>query len=493
MTFRSIGALKNAAELREYLTALGIPLSVDERVLSAAEDSPLAEPCTIGEKRVGNRWAAQPMEGWDGTPDGQPTEHTLRRWRNFGASGCKLIWGGEAYAVCRDGRANPRQLYYRRENEASLRLLREALCETHIERFGRGADADLLVGLQLTHSGRFARPENNRLLQPRIAYHHPLLDPRCGIAPDDDQAVLTDDEVRQIVDAFVAAAAAAQRAGFHFVDVKHCHGYLGHEFLSAYERGGPYGGELAGRTRFLREIVAGIRAECPGLMIGVRLSLFDGPPFRAEGVQQDGHLGTGLPERWSGGAYPAFGCDRAEPLRIDLREPIELLTMLRDDLKIDLLNVSAGSPYYNPHLQRPAYYPPSDGYAPPEDPLVGCVRQMEAVAEAKRAVPGLPMVGSAYSYFQEFLPNIAQAQVREGSVDFVGIGRMLLSYWDLPADVLAGRPLRKRRICRTFSDCTTAPRNGIISGCFPLDAYYKSSAEAAELKLVKQKLRSRGG
>ena len=135
--------------------------------------------------------------------------------------------------------------------------------------------------------------------------------------------------------------------------------------------------------------------------------------------------------------------------------------------------------------------PPSDGYQPPEDPLIGCVRQIESVRKLKELIPDIPVVGSAWSYFQEYLPHVAQAAVRAGYADFVGIGRLVLSYWDMPADVLEGKPFRTKAICRTFSDCTTAPRNGIISGCFPLDDTYKKSPEAAELKLVKEQVRQR--
>jgi len=161
-------------------------------------------------------------------------------------------------------------------------------------------------------------------------------------------------------------------------------------------------------------------------------------------------------------------------------------------MKVDMVNLSAGSPYYNPHIQRPAYFPPSDGYTPPEDPIVGCVRQIQIVRDLKGRVTGLPIVGTAYSYFQEYLPHIAQAVVRDGWADSVGLGRMVLSYPDMPADCQEYGELKKPKlICRTFSDCTTAPRNGIISGCFPLDPYYKDAAEAAKLKEAKASLRER--
>jgi len=174
-----------------------------------------------------------------------------------------------------------------------------------------------------------------------------------------------------------------------------------------------------------------------------------------------------------------------DPLSMDLAEPLRLLELLRD-AGVAAVNLSAGSPYTVPHLQRPAIFPPSDGYPPPEDPLVGVWRQIEAAGRAKAAVPDLPMVGTGYTYLQEYAAHAAQAAVREGLIDIVGLGRMVLSYPDYPADALAGRPLVRGRICRTFSDCTTAPRHGLPSGCYPLDDYYKSlEPAAAQVKAIK--------
>jgi hypothetical protein len=150
--------------------------------------------------------------------------------------------------------------------------------------------------------------------------------------------------------------------------------------------------------------------------------------------------------------------------------------------------VTAGSPYYNPHIQRPAVFPPSDGYLPPEDPLVGVARQIEATAALKRRHPGLVLIGSGYSYLQEWLPHVAEHAIRHGLADAIGLGRMVLSYPDLPADILAGRPIKTKLLCRTFSDCTTAPRNGLVSGCYPLDKFYAQHPDAAPLKLVKKEL-----
>jgi len=156
---------------------------------------------------------------------------------------------------------------------------------------------------------------------------------------------------------------------------------------------------------------------------------------------------------------------------------------------VELINLSAGSPYYNPHVQRPALYPPSDGYHPPHDPLIDVARQIDATAALKRAFPDLFVVGSGLSYLQDFLPHVAQHIVRTGQADAVGLGRMALAYPDLPADVLAGRPAARARLCRTFSDCTTAPRNGMVSGCYPLDPFYRVRPEAP----IVRSLRPRAG
>ena len=184
-----------------------------------------------------------------------------------------------------------------------------------------------------------------------------------------------------------------------------------------------------------------------------------------------------------------FGVDPRDPREMDLTETVRLLNLLQG-LGVASVNVSCGSPYYNPHIQRPAIFPPSDGYQPPEDPLVGVVRQIQATRRCKEAVPSLPIVGTGYSYLQDYLPHVAQAVVRQGWVDSVGLGRMVLSYPEMPADTLAGTDLARKKVCRTFSDCTTAPRNWLVSGCYPLDAYYKAMPEAAEMKALKQEMKS---
>jgi 2,4-dienoyl-CoA reductase-like NADH-dependent reductase (Old Yellow Enzyme family) len=481
--FVKVKSLASPAGFKENLARLGLNMPCDEE-LESGPGSVMAQPLQVGPFTMGNRYAVHPMEGWDGHADGRPSDNTRRRWRHFGLSGAKMIWGGEAVAVRHDGRANPRQLVMNASNQGDIAGLRETLVQAHRE--AMGDDKDLVIGLQLTHSGRFCKPNDDARMEPRVLYHHPLLDGKFG--PKENIVIMSDGDIRQLIDDFVVAAKRAWDCGFQFIDLKHCHGYLGHEFLSAKTREGDYGGSMANRTRFLRELAQGIRAEVPGMELGVRLSAVDFLPYRPDpSLSTDESLGPGIPVDASQ-ALPyryGFGTDEQDPHRIQIDETAEFLQVMTE-LDIRLLNVTIGSPYYTPHVTRPALYPPSDGYQPPEDPLVGVMRHLELVRDLKQRFPQLCFVGSGYTYLQEFLPYVAQAVVREGWTDLVGLGRMMLSYPELPADVLAGRPLQRKRLCRTFSDCTTAPRNGMISGCFPLDTHYKKSPQMIQLTQVKK-------
>ncbi|HZQ92457.1 MAG TPA: DUF993 family protein [Terriglobales bacterium] len=478
-----VGGLHDIARFREHLDKLNIELPCDDEVVTG-DESPLLKPLVHESIRIGNRIAVHPMEGWDGTSEGNPTRATLRRWQRFGESGAKLIWGGEAVAVRHDGRANPNQLLIAEHTKAGLSRLRRTLIEHH--RKTTGSAEGLVIGLQLTHSGRYSCPNEHGRREARILYRHPILDRRLGLSSR--YPVLTDGEIEGIITDFHRAGHIARELGFDFVDIKHCHGYLGHEFLSAHTRPGKYGGALENRTRFLRDVVAGIRSAAPGLKIAVRLSAFDIAPFMPDPLTADeNHAGVGIPEdmarytpyRWG------FGVNPLKPLEADLNEPAKFLKLL-EQLEIFLVNISAGSPYYNPHLQRPALYPPSDGYLPPADPLVEVARQLDVTRRLKHRFPKLIFVGTGYTYLQEFLPNVAQAAVREGWTDLVGLGRMVLPYPEILLDATKGKPLERKRICRTFSDCTTAPRNGLPSGCYPLDDYYKNSHLSAQLKELKE-------
>lgn len=465
-----IPTLKTAADFRNYAASLGLNIPCDDAI-ARADSSPLARPIervTINGKRIGNRIAIQPMEGWDGTTNGGATDETRRRWQRFGESGAKLIYGGEAMAVRPDGRANPNQLILSPDNKKDIAELRRILIAAH-----RGSTDDLVIGFQLTHSGRFCKPTDKFRMEPRVAYRHPILDRKFNVTSDSQ--VFTDGEIEQLIQKYVEAAHLAADIGADFVDIKHCHGYLLHEFLSAHTRPGKYGGSFENRTRILREIVAGIGGR---IDIAVRLSAFDFVPFKPPGVPEE------FPTPYRAG----FGTNPDNPTEYDLTEPRQFIRLC-NELGVKIMNLSAGSPYYNPHIQRPAAYPPSDGYPPPEDPLIGVARQMNVVRQLKADAPAnMIIVGSAYSYLQEYLPHVAQAAVREGWTDMIGLGRMVLSYPNLFADAFQNGALATKSICRTFSDCTTAPRNGMISGCYPLDKYYASKPEFQKIKEIKKRI-----
>lgn len=465
MRITQVKNLDSPEMFAEHLATLGIDLPWHDEPASELATPVAIRDGSAGELTAANRIAILPMEGWDGTADGRPTDLVRRRWRRFGSGGAGLVWC-EATAVVPEGRANPNQLVLNAETASEFAELRSLLAR------------DQVVGLQLTHSGRYARPSDRA---PRTAYAHPSLDGPSGATA---ASVLSDDELDALVATFVEAAVLVRDAGFDFVDVKACHGYLGHELLTAHDRPGRYGGDFAGRTRFMRSVIDGIRARVPDLAVAARISIFDLAPFRpGEG---------GIGETTADGSYRyAFGGD-GTGVGIDLTEPSALFTML-EELGVGLVSATAGSPYYVPHLQRPAYFPPSDGYRPPEDPLVGVARILAATAELARRHPDIVVIGSGYSYLQQWLPQVAAGAVDEGGAAMVGLGRMALSYPDMAAAILAGDDLENRLICRTFSDCTTAPRAGLISGCFPLDPFYKEHEQRVELAAAKKAARSRLG
>ena len=465
-----IASLKTPAAFRSHLNRSNISIEFDDTVDPAGA---LAQPIEVEGVRVGNRFCILPMEGWDGTASGEPSDLTRRRWRNFGASGAKLMWGGEAVAVRHDGRANPNQLMLTPDTQKSIAALGRELIATHRERFGSNADSDLYLGLQITHSGRYARPDKWDTSSPLAACHHPILDKRFP----NGVRVFTDDELDRLVDDYIRAARLAFECGYRFVDAKACHGYLGHELLGATTRPGKYGGSLENRMRFITQLIDGIRSAVPGLGIVVRVSIFDLVPHRKNAA------GVGVPEQTTG-QEPGFGLLKNEDMDGALSDGRRLLMHL-ESLGIRWICISAGSPYYNPHIQRPAFFPPLDGYEPPEDPLRGVARHIDATARLKAEFPNLVFVGSGYSYLQEWLPNVGQYNVGRGLTDFVGLGRVVLSYPDLPADVLNGRPLRRASICRTFSDCTTGPRMGMVSGCYPLDKFYEARPDAERIRAVR--------
>jgi 2,4-dienoyl-CoA reductase-like NADH-dependent reductase (Old Yellow Enzyme family) len=430
-----------------------------------ADPTRLLDPIQVGGRRVGNRLCIQPMEGCDGEPDGTPGPLTLRRYERFGAGGAKLIWG-EAAAVVPEGRANPRQLVIDERAAPALGRLLEACRASHRAAFG--TTDDLLVGIQLTHSGRYSHP------RPFLAQHDPLLDGRTvmdrstGERAGPGTPLLSDDDLRRLQDRYVAAAKVAAGLGFDFIDLKQCHRYLLNELLAARTRPGDFGGSLEDRTRFAREVLGRIGVECPGLIRATRLNVFDGLPFAA------GPDGAARAERHPDAWATTWGTSADDPMTPDPTEPLAYVGMLRD-LGVSLVNVTMGNPYASPHLLRPFEYPPPDGYETPEHPLIGVRRHLELAARVQRAYPELPVVGSGYSWLQAFALEVGAAQVEAGRIAFVGLGRAALAQPEFGRRLMEGRPLDPKRTCRTFSYCTALMRSKhnalgqFPTGCPPFD------------------------
>jgi len=434
----------------------------------------LRRPVRVGDFTVGNSMAIHPMEGCDGTLDGRPGELTWRRYERFARGGAKLVWF-EATAVREDGRANTRQLWLNEKTADDFARLVEMMRRAHSEEWGSAGD--LLIPLQLTHSGRYSHPVRV------IAYHNPLIDQKTGTSPD--YPVISDDELERLEDVYVETAGLALRAGFDAVDIKATHGYLLSELLGAKTREGRYGGPLENRTRFIRNVLGKIRAKYGRrIRLCMRLGCFDGVPF-----VRDEKTGVGRPLPYPV-PYPwGWGVDPMNPLEPDLGEVKQAIAWFLD-LGLELLNVSMGSPYYNPHIGRPFEKPDEGNYEQPEHPLLGVDRHFRVAGELQQAFPQLPMVGTGYSWLQKYFIHAGAANIEDGRIRFVGIGRGALSYPDFARDVIEKGELDESRVCKTLTFCTFLMRQKnnelgqFPAGCPPFDksVYGPIMKEAREAK-----------
>ena len=408
-------------ELRSAIEQLGLDLAVSE------DTSCLTRAVEVAGRTIPNSMAMQPMEGCDGTLDGAPGDLTFRRYRRFGAGGAGLIWF-EACAVVPWGRANPRQLWIHEENQESFaRMLRETL-EAAKESMGHRP----FTVLQLTHSGRYTRPN------PVIAFHDPVLDPTRDIPPE--QAVISDQELESLEDAYVQAARLAFEAGFDAVDIKSCHRYLINELLAGHTREGIYGGSYENRTRFLKNVVRKVQ---PLGMVTCRLGIHDAHPY---------------PYGW--------GTDAENQPALD--EPKHLVRELHE-MGLALINITMGNPYYRPHVNRPYDRPAEGGYCPEEHPLVGVERLMKLTRQVREGLPNLVVVGSGYSWLRNLWPYIAAAEIEKGNVQVVGLGRQGFAYPGFAREIVETGKLDRRHTCISCSSCTQIMRDGGMSGCVPFD------------------------
>lgn len=415
-------------ELRARIAELGIELPLDDDV------SVLAEPVAIGHLTAPNRLVVHPMEGCDGTAEGQPDKLTIRRYERFAAGGAGLLWF-EATAVVPEARANPRQLLLVRENAAGFRALLSHSLE--VAREANGPAFRPVTVIQLTHSGRYSRPVDRPA--PILAHHDGLLDKHQGIP--EDHPLITDEELDRLQDRYVEAAKLAQEIGFDAVDIKSCHRYLLSELLAAHTRPGKYGGSFENRTRFLLSVIDRLRKEVPDIMVTTRLNVYDGHPY---------------PWGW--------GVSKEDPRIPDLSEPLELVKLLWQK-GVRLINVSAGNPYFSPHINRPYDVPVVGGYIPEEHPLEGVARLLQQARAVQQTLPDAVIISSGYSWLRQFLGHAAAAAVRRGWCKMAGLGRGAFAYPDFAKDLLRTGKLDPRKVCITCSRCTQIMRDHGRTGC----------------------------
>ncbi len=409
-------------------SSLNIPVSRNLAVLS--------RKLKIGSRIAPNRLAVQPMEGADAESDGSPGSLTFRRYTRFAGGGSGLIWM-EATAVRPDARSNPRQLYINRQNAEKFAELVKAMRRTARKECGH----EPVIILQLTHPGRYCRPDG--ILKPFIAVHSPALDRATGITGK--YPVVTDEHLDSLQFSFAEAAILAAKSGFDGVDVKCCHRNLAAELLGSRTRKGKYGGSFENRTRFLMETIAQIKENAPGMLIACRISAYNPLP------------------------HPyGFGVNANKPGKPDLAEPIELAGLLKKK-GVSILNISMDNIIPLQRSKKPFDVMSDSMAAGNEYPLTVIDRMMNITRKIRGAVPSLPVVGRGFSWFRQFMPNVASGAINNGTVDMAGIGRSALAYPEIATDIFSGK-LEPVKCCITCSACMQIFRDGGKAGCAVRDS-----------------------
>ena len=383
----------------------------------------LKEKIEINGKTINNRLAIHPMEGCDATLEGSPSELTERRYMRYTKGLAGLIWF-EATAVSESARANNRQLFLNADTFDDFAKLINMMKEESI----KNSNQPPYLVLQLAHSGRFGE---NKV----IAVHDKKLDKISKI--ERSHPIITDKELEELKESYVKTAELAKKAGFDAVDVKSCHRYLLSELLGARTREGKYGGNYENRTSFLKDVVKKIKDEI-GIEVTVRLNISDFLHYP---------IGWGINEQGE----------------LDLTEPLKLISELQDT-GVKLINITAGSPYINPHINRPA-----DGeakkYTPPEPPLIGVERLIKLSKEIQNNFTDLIVVGTGFSWFREYVTYVASGMVEKGYAKIIGLGRMAFAYPDFAKDIIEKGRLDKNKVCITCVRCAELKAHKKITGC----------------------------
>ncbi len=413
-TFTSADELRLAIERR----GLAIPFSKD---IAALSESPVIRT-PHGEITLKNTIATHPMEGCDAELDGSPSDLTRRRYARFSESGAALVWM-EAISVVPEARTSDHQMMLDDHTAESFKSLVADIKKN-----------DVFVVAQLTHSGRFAKNSVTK---------HPLFATKSApfeaVRPGDrDVPVVTDDYLDALPEKFAKAAKLAEDAGFDAIDVKACHQYLLDELLSAHTREGKYGGSFENRSRLMVDCFDAVRAILrPETVLASRLSFSDmiESPY-------------------------GFAVAPGTPVTPDFTETKKLLEILTSK-GLSLVNMTMGSPYFNPHVNRPYN---RGAYVPPEHPLIGLERLITASKEIQTAFPDLTVIGTGYSYLREFAPYVAAGALKDGSASMIGFGRMAFAYENFANDMLAGK-MDPYKVCIACSKCAEIKKRSGHTGC----------------------------
>ena len=401
---------------------LEIPYSDNLKILDT--------PIVLCKKTIPNRIAIQPMEGCDGTYEGAIDELTHRRYLRFAKSGAGVIWF-EATAVANEGRANPRQLFL---NEKTLDSFKKLIFEVRETAYKETKTEPVLI-MQATHSGRYSKP--NGVPEPLIAYNKPIFE---GDNPISSDRILSDDYLKALEEKYAVSAKLAQEAGFDGVDIKCCHGYLMSELMGAYLRKGEYGGSYENRTRlYFNAFQNAKNAVSDDFIVTSRINVYDGFP------------------------YPyGFGVNEHDGLKPDLTEPIKVIKTLKERFNTELIDVTIGNPYVNPHVNRPYNVGP---YKSPEEPIKGVERMMKCVGEIQRSFPDMTVIGSAFSFMKDEGANIAAGAVKSGVCKIAGFGRQAFAYPDFYRDIKEKGAMDERKCCLACGKCTELMRAVKVAGC----------------------------
>lgn len=436
---------KSLDEIRNRTRELGLGFGYEEDL------KVLGSPMKVGGLTAANRFAVLPMEGCDSNTDGSPSQLVYDRYLKYAEGGFGLIWF-EANAIVPEGRANELQMMLTASNVEKFKDLVKKVDDLCMEKHGFKP----VKILQLTHSGRYSRPEGHRA-RPIVPQHDPMLD-------KGNEIIVSDEYLDSLPERYVISAMLAKEAGFDGVDIKACHRYLMSELLASHTREGRYGGSFENRSRLLLDSIKAVKkAMGDDFIVASRFNVFDAHP------------------------YPyGFGCAKDDMWTFDETEPVRLVQEMVK-AGVGLLSNSGGNPYYiYPQVTRP-FDKSSYGIPTPEEhPLESINRLFHLTEVVKKAAGDVPVIGNGYTWLRQFLPYAAAYNINAGRCDFVGLGRESFAYPDAPKDTLEKGAMDPRKCCITCSICTQIMRDHGTTGCavrnssvyMPL--YKKFNAEAVE-------------